>query len=313
VLTTVTRRKHLLAGAVALAAVGAATFGGLGAARARAGKPRVLGLYLPATVSGGAAQRNLLGEKIAKSLEKVAGSSVGVRNFGSAAEFKQAYDKGDLDFAVVESPFAAMNKMRAVAVSLIGRNGGQSFHRWAAAGATGGALAQIKGKKISIPRLGIDELQFFRNVLCDGDEVAKGLPLKIASDSDSAVLQVPAQAEILAVPETAMEKTKLKRIYTSGQVLNPVLVVRGEGLVDADMVAALERDKPGFDGWRVVEQSALDALRNRILSGPPKKQPVVAEPERVRLETLGPVNVETIRYGAPSLTVYLETSNEQPD
>lgn len=162
-----------------------------------------VGLYAPTAPFGGSGDRVSFINSLAKHLEEDAGgNTVSGKVFSSASAFASAVKKGEVQFAVVDAPYAAAQGLPYKILAAATRNG-SSTASWQLV-ATGGIkkLADLEGKKIAIPGTGSKVNAFLTNALFGGEVDASYFGKIIeAGDGNSAATMVSVgKADAAVVP-----------------------------------------------------------------------------------------------------------------
>jgi hypothetical protein len=197
-----------------------------GAGTASAQSTITVGLFAPTAPFEGTGDRvgfvNGLAEHLAGAVDKKVTGKV----FSSASAFSSAVKKGEIQFAVVDAPYAAAIGLPYKILGSATR-GGSSTGQWQLVGTSGiSKLADLEGKKVVVPSIGAKEAAFVTNSLLDG-EVESSYFSKIleAADPKSALTMVSVgKADAAFVPAGVDVPAGLSVVMTLGSVGWPMFV-----------------------------------------------------------------------------------------
>jgi len=186
-----------------------------------------IGLYAPTAPFEGTGDRVSFVNALAAHLARDAnGAKVTGKVYSSAGSFAAAAKKGEIQFAVVDAPYAAALGLPWKMLGSAEREGGSTAAWQVVAGSGIGKLSQLRGKKVVVPSIGAKESAFVTNVLLDG-EVDGAYFGKIieAADARSAVTMVSVgKADAAFVPAGIDLPAGVRTVLTLGQVGWPMFV-----------------------------------------------------------------------------------------
>jgi hypothetical protein len=132
---------------------------------ARAGDITI-GLYAPTAPFEGSGDRVSFINGIAEHLTSVAnGAKVTGKVYANAAAFAAAVKKGEIQYAVVDAPYAAANGLPYPVLATATRNN-EAIAQWQLVAKTSiGSIKDLKGAKVAIPTVGAKQQAFVTNVL----------------------------------------------------------------------------------------------------------------------------------------------------
>lgn len=185
-----------------------------------------VGLYAPTAPFDGTADRVGFVDALAKHLEGSAGGKkVKGKVFSSASSFSSAVKKGDIQFAVIDAPYAAAIGLPYKILGSAQRSG-SSTGQWQVVSNSGlKNLSDLKGKKVVVPSIGAKETAFVTNALLDG-EVDAGYFDKIveAADPKSAITMVSVGKADAAFVPSGVDTSGMSVVMTLGAVGWPMFV-----------------------------------------------------------------------------------------
>jgi ABC transporter, phosphonate, periplasmic substrate-binding protein len=189
-----------------LALAGIATVAAVAIARPAAAQGAgavTVGLYAPTAPFAGTGDRVSFVNAVADHLAGAAGGrKVSGKVFSSAGAFAGAIKKGEIQFAVVDAPYAAALGLPYKVLGAAVRSGSTSGP-WVVVAPGGVArLGDLRGKKIVVPTVGAKEAAFVTNTLLEGEVDATffGQILE-AADARSAITMVSGgKADAALVP-----------------------------------------------------------------------------------------------------------------
>jgi len=286
--------------AILIAALIAASAGA-----ARADDNITIGLFAPTAPMGGTGDRVSFVNGLADHLAGASGGKkVTGKVFSSAGAFAAAVKKGEIQFAVVDAPYAAAV---GLPYKILGSatHGGSATSAWLMVARPGVArLADLKGRKIVTPTIGAKEQAFVTNALLDGevDPTFFGGILE-ATDARSAVAMVSAGKADAALVPSGVDSGGLSTVMTLRAVGLPMFVAL-PGAPD-DLTRAFGSAIGTFSGGGAITGfTAGDAGKYRALAGsfgrdtkrgpmavPPPARLTVREILEGRTFTLPPTNV----------------------
>lgn len=277
-----------------------------GARSARADRV-VVGLYAPSAPFAGPSDRLQYVTRLATHLSAGAGDvEVVGRVFARASDFQSAVRRGDVQFAVVDAPYAAA---LGLPYSILGATtrGGSATGAWhvVAAQADITGLRDLVGKTVAMPRTGHRELDFLCDVLLEGQvERSYFGAVTRAPDSFSAVTMVKlGRASAAFVPADVPLPAGTRRVLSLRGVGWPMFVaLKGADNGLSATFAALFR---GFADGPLEAGVAADAGDYRVLRaafGRRAKRPVMVA-SRPPWNVLGALLVRR-RYAISAPTVW---------
>ena len=185
-----------------------------------------IGLFAPTAPFGGTGDRvgfvNDLAAHLAKSVDvKVTG-----KVFSSASAFTSAVKKGEIQFAVVDAPYAAAVGLPYKILGAATRDG-SSTGQWQLVASSGiKKLTDLKGKKVVVPSIGAKESAFVTNSLLDGEVDASYFDkIMEATDPKSALTMVSVgKADAAFVPSGLDLPAGVSVVMSLGSVGWPMFV-----------------------------------------------------------------------------------------
>ena len=113
-----------------------------------------IGLYTPTAPFEGSGDRVSFVNAIADHLASVAGEKVTGKVYGSASAFAAAVKKGEIQFAVVDAPYAAANGLPYNVLAAATRSGSAHAHWHLVAKSSIGTIRDLRGAKVATPPVG---------------------------------------------------------------------------------------------------------------------------------------------------------------
>ena len=220
---------------------------------AQAQKRVTIGLYAPTAPFIGPSQRLEYVTRLAEHLAAAApGKRVVGRVFSRGSALTAAINRGDVQFAVIDAPYAAARGLPYRVLAAATR-GGSTLGTWMlVAKSSVRGLADLKGKTVAIPRVGARTAAFVANVLLEGEVSTKYFAaIKRAADAYSAVTLVGlGRAAAALVPSGVRLGRGVRRLVTLRGVHWPMLVAtRG---VSSALINRVRRRALGFSGGSVL-------------------------------------------------------------
>ncbi|HUQ05993.1 MAG TPA: PhnD/SsuA/transferrin family substrate-binding protein, partial [Kofleriaceae bacterium] len=129
-----------------------------------------IGLFAPTAPFEGSGDRVSFVNAVADHLSSAAsGSKVTGKVYSSAGAFASAAKKGEIQFAIVDAPYAAANGLpyTILASALRGGNGSASWQLVAKSSV--GSIRDLRGAKVAIPSTGSKAQAFVTNALLGGE------------------------------------------------------------------------------------------------------------------------------------------------
>ncbi|HVK78154.1 MAG TPA: PhnD/SsuA/transferrin family substrate-binding protein [Kofleriaceae bacterium] len=254
---------------IALIVVGliAALVAGPGRAAAQAGDVTV-GLFAPTAPFEGSGDRVSFVNAVADHLAGAAGGAkVTGKVFSSAGAFAAAVKKGEIQFAIVDAPYAAANGLPYKILAAAVRGGGSSAPWQLIVKSSIGGIRDLRGAKVAVPSTGSREQAFVTNALLGG-EVDAGYFAAIieAPDARSAVTMVSVgKADAAFVPAGVEPPSSAKRLLNVGNVGWPMFVALPSA--DAARTAAFTARIKTFAGSGAFTGFGGDPSSYRGLAG----------------------------------------------
>ncbi|HTJ44834.1 MAG TPA: PhnD/SsuA/transferrin family substrate-binding protein [Kofleriaceae bacterium] len=236
---------------------------------ARADDTITIGLYAPTAPFGGTGDRVSFVNALADHLSSSAGGrKVQGKVFSSAGAFAAAVQKGDVQFAIVDAPYAAAQGLPYHILASAVRGGG-STGAWILVGRAGVAhLSDLKGKKIVAPATGAKQGAFITNALFEGEIDATFFDKILdAADPKSALTMVSVgKADAAVVPSGVEVPGGLSTVMTLRSIGWPMFVAApgANAELEKSFAAAITSFSSGgaFSGF-----AAGDAGHYRALAG----------------------------------------------
>jgi hypothetical protein len=276
-------------------------------------KKMAVGVFLPTSMTDGQERFNFA-EKLAAALATQLGQPVIGRSFGRYEDFAKAAGDGSVDFAVVEGWAAAESSMRFEPVAL-GVIGGETHQRWALISRRKGPVKELGGKRLALAKgAGSYDAKFVTNAIFGGDlDAQRHFKLVPVPSVESALKMLEVNsAESALVPVNHVPKGS-PVVYRSRALPGPmVLAFRGKAAELRTALNAIGAMEP-FDRFVDLGAGDIDELRRLIVSGPGKRQPLVAESPLVRPEASSVLNLRDVGAVFPSFVETMEIPKEQPD
>lgn len=275
-------------------------------------KKTVLGVFLPTTMADGQ-QRFDLAEKLASALGTTLGRPVVARNFGRYEDFSKAVGSGQVDVAIVDAWAAVqLDKGRPIA---LGEVSGEALQRWAIVSYRKGAVKDLSGRRLVVPRgARAFDAKFVTNVMFGGDfDARKNFHLVSVPNVESALRLLASKgAEAALVP--AMHAPDDARVLYRSAALPGVVALNLHGDAE-DMekaITALAAVAP-IDHFTAANPNALAPLHTLLVKGPPQREPVMAESPAFPLDTAPLISFHDVGFTLPSFVDQIEAPREQPD
>lgn len=186
-----------------------------------------IGLYAPTAPFESSGDRvsfiNALSEHLAPAAN---GAKVNGKVYASASSYAAAIKKGEIQFAIVDAPYAAANGMPYTVLAAATRGGDTSAQWQLIAKSSVGAIRDLKGAKVAIPTVGAKANAFVTNVLLGGEVDASYFgSITEAPDVRSAVTLITVgKADAAFVPAGIDAPSGTKRVISLPNVGWPVFV-----------------------------------------------------------------------------------------
>ncbi len=219
------RSRHRALAAVSAAFATAVVAGGTAHAQSR--DTVTVGIYAPSAPFDGPVERLDFVSKLASHVASAAGASKGVgRAYSSATEFNAAVKRGDIQYAVIDGPYSAArgNPYKVLATA---ERGGATSATWQLVTSTSAkTVLDLRGKRISLPRIGSRNSAFLTNVLLGGELSESFFGAKVWSpDALSSLAAVKVgRADAAFVPSGIAVPSGMRRVFTTTRVSWPVFV-----------------------------------------------------------------------------------------
>lgn len=224
----------------------------IGATPARAQSRVTVGLYAPTAPFIGPSQRLEYITRLAEHLAEAApGRRVVGRVFADATSFAAAVNRGDVQFAVIDAPYAAARGLpyRVLASAVRDNATAGGWMLVAKPGVSG--LVDLRGKTLALPRVGVRAASFVANVLFEGEVGLRYFgALTLAPDAHSAVTLVGlGRAAAAVVPEGVALSRGVRKLVSLRRIGWPMFVaMRNAG---ASLRAAFGRRVLSFSGRNI--------------------------------------------------------------
>lgn len=248
-------------------------------------KKITVGLFAPAAPFGGPEERLAFVGRVADHLSARTGMKVTGRVYGRAGALTAAVKKGEVQFVIVDAPYAAGagNPYQILATAT---RGGSGLVEWQlVVGADVASLADLRHKTVMVPSVGGRESAFVFNALFAGHVPSNWFEVAAAPDAVSAVAAVSVnRAQAAIVPAGLSLPAGTRRMIALTEVGWPMFAaVDG---VDAATVkeigAAIGSFRgdgvftgfagPGAGEYAKLERSFSVASRRGPLAVPPPAQ-----------------------------------------
>lgn len=191
-------------------------------------QPKVgIGLYAPEIRFTRPAERYALIRGVAQHLSKAISREVVGRAYKAAGDFRRDIRAGKLQLAIVGGGYAAKNAGLKLLARARMRSRGDTT--WSILARRKLGIAELKGKVLQVPRLGLSGQKLVQNaVLAGAVKVARHFKLRYSPDLNSAIAAVKLgkAAAVVGPVSTA----GLTPVIDGIQVPPPVLVVVASGL-----------------------------------------------------------------------------------
>ena len=245
-----------------------------------------IGLFAPTAPFDGTGDRVSFINDLADHLEGDAGGKkVTGKVYSSASAFASAVKNKDIQYAVIDAPYAAALglpsnwKIHGAAI----RDGSSSASWQLVAGSGVKKLSDLKGKKVVVPSTGAKENAFVTNVLLDGEvEASYFAKILEAADAKSAVTMVSVgKADAAFVPSGVDLPSGVSKVMSVGSVGWPMFVAL-PGAEEARTKVFSSRVKSFSSSDAFTGFGSADAGKYRSLAGSfgrgSKKGPMAVPP-----------------------------------
>jgi ABC-type amino acid transport substrate-binding protein len=250
-----------------------------------------IGLYAPTAPFDGSADRVGFVTELADHLAGDGGARVSGKVYSSASAFASAVKKGEIEYAVVDAPYAAALGLPYKVLGAAVRDGAATASWQLVAGKGVSDLGDLAGKKVAVPSTGARAAAFVVNALLGGEvEASYFAKILEAADSRSALTMVSVgKADAALVPDGVDLPAGLSKVTSLDSIGWPMFVaLPGAGDADTRRIKArLVRFSSSrtFTGF-----TDADAGRYRDLAGrfarTAKRGPMAVPPVRLSVRDL---------------------------
>ncbi|MCB9572965.1 MAG: PhnD/SsuA/transferrin family substrate-binding protein [Kofleriaceae bacterium] len=271
---------------LAVATVAAALV--IAAAPARADDTITVGMYAPTAPFDSTGDRNTFIKALADHLAGATdGATVKGRVYGSAGAFATAIKKGEIQFALVDAPYAAALGLPYRILAAAVRDGDATVAWQVVASSKLKRLSDLAGKRLAVPAIGAKQNAFVTNALLGGEVEASYFGKIVeAADAHSAVTLISVgKADAALVPGGIDLPAGVSRVLDLRQVGWPMLVAApGVDAALAQKIATRARSFKGtgaFTGFTSADAGKYKALAGSF--GKPRRRGPMAVPPPARL------------------------------
>jgi hypothetical protein len=252
-----------------------------------------IGLFAPTAPFKGTGDRVSFVNGLAEHLAGEAGGAQVIgKVYSSASAFASAVKKGEVQFAVVDGPYAAALGLPYQILASAVRDGSSSAAWQLVGGAGVSGLADLAGKKVALPSTGAKESAFVANTLLGGEiEASYFGGILDAADAKSALTMVSVgKADAAFVPSGVEIPTGLSRVLTLTSVGWPMFAAMPGA--DAKLVTAFgARAKSfsssgAFSGFTGADAGRYKALASSFGRTTRKGPMAVPPPARLTVRDL---------------------------
>jgi hypothetical protein len=252
-----------------------------------------IGLFAPTAPFDGTGDRVSFVNALAEHLESDAGGKkVRGKVYSSATAFASAVKSKDIQYAVIDAPYAAALGLPYKVLGAAVRDGSSTVSWQLVAGSGVSKLSDLKGKKVVVPSIGTKENAFVTNVLLDG-EVEAGYFAKIleAADAKSALTMVSVgKADAALVPSGVDIPSGMSKVMSLGTVGWPMFVALPGG-DEARTKAFASRARSfsssgAFSGFTGGDAGKYKSLAGSFGRGSKKGPMVVPPPARLSVREI---------------------------
>ncbi|HUH05899.1 MAG TPA: PhnD/SsuA/transferrin family substrate-binding protein [Kofleriaceae bacterium] len=247
-----------------------------------------VGLYAPSAPFDSPSDRLQYVTRLADHLEPAAGGAEVVgRVFARASDFVAALRRGELQFAVIDAPYAAARGLPYRALAAATRGGAAEAAWLLVTGAGMSGLSDLRGRTLAVARTGAREAAFVSNVLLEGEVDAASYfgGITLTPDSLSAATLVKlGRADAALVPAGVAIPDGLRVVGRTRPVGWPMFVAlpgAAEGTVAAFANRVASFGDGALPGMAAVTRTDYAALRAAFGRAP--KRPVMPSPRPARL------------------------------
>lgn len=252
-----------------------------------------IGLFAPTAPFEGTGDRVSFVNGLADHLSGEAGGKKVIgKVFSSASAFSSAVKKGDIQFAVIDAPYAAAIGLPYKILASAVRDGSSTAPWQLVAGSGISKLSDLKGKKVVVPSIGAKENAFVTNALLGGEVDASYFSKIIeAADARSAMTQVSnGKADAALVPGGVDLPSGVSRVMTLSSVGWPMFVAlpgADDSLVRSFSSKAKSYSSSGaFSGFGGAEAGRYKSLAGSFGRGSKKGPMAVPPPARLTVRDL---------------------------
>ena len=226
-----------------------------------------VGLYAPTAPFESSGDRVSFINGVAEHLSSVSGGAkVTGKVYGSASAFTAAVKKGEIQYAVIDAPYAAANGLPYQILATATRNNESSAAWQLVAKSAIGSIKDLKGAKVAIPTVGAKQQAFVTNVLLGAEVDASYFGSIVdAADARSAMTMITTgKADAAFVSSGAEPPAGTKRLLGLTNVGWPMFVALPGA--DAKLTTAFSARIKSFGGAGGFS-GFTDAVNYRSLAG----------------------------------------------
>jgi hypothetical protein len=186
-----------------------------------------IGLFAPTAPFEGSGDRVSFVNAVADHLAGSAGGNKVIgKVYASAGAFASAAKKGEIQFAIVDAPYAAANGLPYTILAAATRGGSGSASWQLIAKTSIGSIRDLRGAKVAIPSTGSRAQQFVTNALLGGEvDTSYFASITEAADTRSALTMITVgKVDAAFVPSGVEPPGGTKRLLTLGNVGWPMFV-----------------------------------------------------------------------------------------
>ena len=209
----------------------------------------IVGLFAPTAPFEGSGDRVSFINAVAEHLAGGAnGEKVVGKVYGSASAFAAAAKKGEIQFAVVDAPYAAANGLPYNILASATRTGAATAGWQLIAKSSVGTIRDLRGTKVATPTIGAKAQQFVTNALLGGEvDAAYFGGITEAVDARSAITMITVgKVDAAFVPAGVDAPAGTKRITTLSAIGWPMFVALSSA--DAKHTSAFAARIKSFSG-----------------------------------------------------------------
>lgn len=186
-----------------------------------------IGLFAPTAPFEGSGDRVSFVNAVADHLAAAAdGAKVTGKVYSSAGAFAAAAKKGEIQFAIVDAPYAAANGLPYTILASATRGGGGHASWQLVAKSSIGNIRELRGAKVAIPSTGAKAQAFVTNALLSGEvDASYFASITEAADARSALTMISVgKADAAFVPSGVEPPSGTRRVLTLPSVGWPMFV-----------------------------------------------------------------------------------------